>query len=113
MAKLEFLASGKFKQKGDQPRKVRSLRLTDQCWEQLGQIAESQLSTRADLIEDIVKNKLIVNSVPELKEDNQGNIKEIISGLIETLYRSNELEINSKVKACTKRAFEKLLKYLS
>ncbi len=113
MAKLEFLPSGKFKQKGDQPRKVRSLRLTDQCWEQLGEISETQSLTRADLIEEIVKNKSIVRYLLEEEEDDNRTLMELLPVIIEGLYESNELNITSKDKAASKRAFQKLLEYLS
>jgi predicted DNA-binding ribbon-helix-helix protein len=113
MAKLEFLASGKFKQKGDQPRYVRSVRLTDSCWDYLGNVAEIHDLTRADLLEQMTENKLVFKHI----FDQHGNENEKaithITFLIESLYQENELEIPSKDKASTKRAFQKLLEYLS
>lgn len=47
-------ASGKFEQKGDQMRGVRSIRLTDTAWMVLGQVAGSRGLTRADLLESMV-----------------------------------------------------------
>lgn len=43
---------GLFTQIGDEQRKVRSLRLTDSTWDTLGQIAEENEASRADLIEE-------------------------------------------------------------
>lgn len=43
--------AGKFASKSDEHREVRSLRCTDATWQKLGELAESQGITRADLIE--------------------------------------------------------------
>lgn len=42
---------GKFELKGDAPRHVRSIRLTDATWENLGEVAAKDGITRADLLE--------------------------------------------------------------
>lgn len=47
---------GKFAQKNDEYRSVRSLRLTDSTWEALGSAAQSQGITRADLLELLVRS---------------------------------------------------------
>jgi hypothetical protein len=44
---------GTFIQKGDEPRAVRSIRLTDSTWQKMGDLADTQGITRADLIEDL------------------------------------------------------------
>ena len=44
--------SGKFAPKSDEPRSVRTMRLTDTAWIKLGEIADSRGITRADLIEE-------------------------------------------------------------
>jgi hypothetical protein len=46
---------GKFRPKGEEPREVRSLRLTDTCWEALGAAADAHGWTRADLLEDLAR----------------------------------------------------------
>jgi phage shock protein A len=43
-----------FAPKSSQIREVRSLRLTDKTWEDLGKLAAEQEMTRADLIEEIL-----------------------------------------------------------
>jgi predicted DNA-binding ribbon-helix-helix protein len=45
--------NGKFQNKSDQPREVRSIRATDQTWIKLGDCAESRSITRADLLEEL------------------------------------------------------------
>lgn len=47
---------GKFAQKNDEYRSVRSVRLTDSTWEALGSAAQSQGITRADLLELLVRS---------------------------------------------------------
>ena len=47
---------GRFISKSDDYRKVRSMRVTDEIWEKFGDIALQQGITRADLLEEIVKN---------------------------------------------------------
>jgi hypothetical protein len=43
--------NGKFVQKSQEPRSVKSIRVTDSAWETLGHIADQQCITRGDLIE--------------------------------------------------------------
>ena len=51
MAKQERSKAGKFTSKSDEDREVRSLRCTAATWQKLGELAELQGITRADLIE--------------------------------------------------------------
>lgn len=46
---------GKFRLKNSDYRQVRSLRLTDSTWKALGDTAESNSLSRADLLENLVK----------------------------------------------------------
>ena len=48
---------GKFVTKGEEPRAVRSLRLSDKTWLAIGEMAESLELTRADLLEQMFKSK--------------------------------------------------------
>lgn len=50
---------GKFALKDDDYRQVRSLRLTDKTWKVLGRTAEGFGMTRADYLEEMVKNNLL------------------------------------------------------
>jgi hypothetical protein len=45
--------NGKFQNKSDQPREVRSIRATDSTWTKLGDYSESRGITRADLLEEL------------------------------------------------------------
>jgi hypothetical protein len=50
---------GKFTLKNEDYRQVRSVRLTDETWKALGIASECLGMTRADYIEEIVKNNLL------------------------------------------------------
>lgn len=56
MAEYKRGQKGRFTQKGEEERKVRSLRLTDSTWNTLGKWADEHNVTRADLIEKWVSN---------------------------------------------------------
>lgn len=56
---------GKFALKNDDYRQVRSLRLTDETWKALGIASECLGMTRADYIEEIVKNNLLPSIIPK------------------------------------------------
>lgn len=56
MAEYKRGEKGQFTQKGEEGRKVRSLRLTDTTWNKLGKWANEHNVTRADLIEKWVRN---------------------------------------------------------
>jgi hypothetical protein len=59
---------GKFALKNDDYRLVRSLRLTDETWKALGIAAECDGLTRADYLEQIVRNHLLPSIT---REENQ------------------------------------------
>jgi len=52
MAKQKRSQGGKFAPKSDEPRSVRTMRLTNTAWAKLGEIADSRGITRADLVEE-------------------------------------------------------------
>ncbi len=56
---------GKFALKNDDYRLVRSLRLTDETWKALGIAAECDGLTRADYLEQIVRNHLLPSNTWE------------------------------------------------
>ena len=47
---------GRFINKSDDYRRVRSIRVTDEIWEKFGEAALKRSITRADLLEEIFKN---------------------------------------------------------
>jgi predicted DNA-binding ribbon-helix-helix protein len=56
---------GRFAAKSEEVRQVRSIRLTDEAWENLGKLAESRSITRADLMEEFTRGNSFDN-LPEV-----------------------------------------------
>ena len=79
---------GRFIFKSDDYRHVRSIRVTDEIWEKFGEMALEWGITRADLLEEIVKNEdlpvdnnRVINLLQEaleLKANSGGAIKKKI-----------------------------------
>jgi chromosome segregation ATPase len=67
---------GKFVQKSNEARQVRSLRVTDSAWSELGNIAEDFSVTRADLIEKLI-NDHVLRDHEALKQENEKLKEEI------------------------------------
>ena len=104
---------GKFTAKGDEPRKVRSFRLTDSTYEAISGMAESLDMSKGDYLEKLNDDGVFTDIDDETSVENiQELFDGVIRGLLEDLYDENELEIGSKDKAPVKRYLEKLLDYL-
>jgi hypothetical protein len=65
LTKMKRDIQGKFALKNDDYRLVRSLRLTDETWKTLGIAAECNGLTRADYLEQIVRD----NTLPSITRD--------------------------------------------
>ena len=101
---------GKFTAKGDEPRKVRSFRLTDSTYEAISDVAESLDMSKGDYLEKLNDDGVFTDSDDETSVENVQEVFDgVIRGLLEDLYDENELEIGSKDKAGVKRYLEKLL----
>ena len=57
---------GQFINKSKDNRQVRSIRVTNEVWVKLGNMATQRSITRADLLEEIVKNDLQVFNVSQV-----------------------------------------------
>lgn len=53
---------GQFANKSDCNRQVRSIRVTDEIWHNFGELATQRSITRADLLEEVVKNSSQLSS---------------------------------------------------
>jgi hypothetical protein len=95
---------GQFAAKSDESREVRSLRCTDATWQKLGELAESQGITRADLIERWVAAPAPLSSATILEQVDEG-ITRVLSD--PTVTR------NGKDRGSVRRALEALREYLS
>ena len=56
---------GKFAPKSEEPRHVRSIRLTDTTWEKIGFAADKRRITRADLVEQMAEDGIFDEVAPE------------------------------------------------
>ena len=85
--------AGKYIQKSDQPRLVRSLRLTDEVWSILGDLADEENITKADLIENIAFNIHVLHD--NLVKENERLKKEItyLEAQIKNLDTPNQLSL--------------------
>jgi hypothetical protein len=100
---------GKFASKSDEPRHVRSIRLTDSTWEVLGAIAIQRGITRADLLEQLVEEGVISLAVTANNSDPRA--KEI-SNLVEQVLADPVVTRNGKDKGAVKRGLEALLRLM-
>ena len=83
---------GQYVRKSDSDRQVRSIRVTDEIWQKFGEMALERSITRADLLEEIVKNddlpfnsNSVVNLLQEalkLKANAGGAIKRKIKEVL-------------------------------
>lgn len=115
MAMRERNDSGQFEPKGDEPRILRSIRLTDTCWEKLGEVATERSISRADILESMVEDGYLDDYQATDEDDIKLSIIEDIQGILEglELHGDNELEINSKDKAAGRRVLTALIEYLT
>ena len=110
--------AGKFVQKSDEIRKVRSIRLTDRAWEYLGESANDRGITRADLVEEYVESgffdikenleSLPQEKVEESEDDDSTRIptKEELEGLMEAALKTLKVGSQSKQYKDAKKAFK-------
>lgn len=52
-------SSGQFQGKSESLRRVRSLRVTDEAWEKMGEVAEDEGMTRADWLERTIRRVML------------------------------------------------------
>lgn len=105
---------GKFANKSESDRQVRSIRATEEVWTKFGEIAESGDLTRADFLERFVKERESLPLIEEIKKREEKEIEERIKELILGLEKNgkNELNIPSKEKAIARRVLSGLINYL-
>jgi hypothetical protein len=115
MQLLERNGSGQFELKGDEPRILRSMRLTDTCWETLGEVASARKVSRSDLIEELVSEGLLSEDYQSELKDAKDEIISEIQDLIQGLEKGgdNELDLDHRDKAPGRRVLTALIDYLS
>lgn len=70
-------ALGWFARKGSSERKIRSIRLTDETWNFLGEKADDNDMTKADFLEAIAAGEIKWNEDDETKSDVDFDIDEV------------------------------------
>lgn len=99
---------GKFAPKSEEPRQVRSIRLTDTTWQKLGFAADKRRITRADLIEQMVENGVFDDEV----QNTQSSLTTLVSEIetaIEEVLSDPTVTRGGKDKGAVKRALQALL----
>ncbi len=99
---------GKFAPKSDEPRDVRSIRLTNTTWEKIGYAADKRRITRADLVEQMAEDG-IFDQEPEVGLSRNQLISEVES-LVEEILKDGTVTRNGKDRGAVKRGLEALLK---
>ncbi len=105
--------SGKFELKGDEPRVLRSIRLTDTCWDGLLEMSESKGCSRSDLLEDWVESGEFESGDVD-SDDVRQELIETIREVRDSLEAGEEhlLEVRSKDLAAGRRVIDALIQYL-
>ena len=99
---------GKFVPKADEPREVRSIRLTNTTWEKLGAAAELKGMTRADLIEQLVEDGLL-DQQSSSKHISLQRMEEAITQILDDQVVTRK----GKDRGSVKRALQALMERLS
>jgi hypothetical protein len=109
MAEQGRTEGGKFASKSDEPRHVRSIRLTNSTWEALGAIAIQRGITRADLLEELVEAGAITSTRSTVTSGQAGSE---IEQLIEQVLADPAVTRGGKDKGAVRRGLEALKKLL-
>ena len=107
MVKQGRSEAGQFAAKSDAHRQVRSIRLTDATWQQLGEVAEARNLTRADLIEQITESGALAQVIPIIGL-SLGQVDDAIAQIL----NDPALTRNGKDRGSLRRALEALRNYL-
>lgn len=97
---------GRFASKSDEPREVRSIRLTDSVWQKLGEIADSRCITRADLIEELAQSIV-------LDQESTGLSLQQVEDEAAQVLNDSAVTRNGKDRGSVRRALEALINRLS
>ena len=104
MAKQKRSVAGKFASKSDESREVHSLRCTNTTWQKLGELAESQGITRADLIEQW--------TTALGKSASNSGLNQVDEGITHVL-NDPTVTRNGKDRGSVRRALEALRNFLA
>jgi macrodomain Ter protein organizer (MatP/YcbG family) len=98
---------GKFAPKSEEPRHVRSIRLTDITWEKIGFAADKRRITRADLIEQMAEDGVFDDEM-QVKPLNAILLQDI-TPVIEEILNDSIVTRGGKDKSAVRRGLQALL----
>ena len=113
LSKLPRNAQGKFTLKANQPRQVRSIRLTAKTWEILGEIAHQRGITRADLIENLITTGVISQESLTDLSITRGKILVEMEQAMNSILDDPKVTRKGKDAGAIRRAFQALQQLLS
>ena len=108
MAKQKRNGCGQFAAKSEAHREVRSIRLTDVTWQQLGEVADAQSLTRADLIEHLTESGALNQASP-----SSGLSLQQVDAAIAQILNDLTVTRQGKDRGSVRRALEALRKALA
>ncbi len=102
---------GKFAPKSDEPRHVRSIRLTDTTWAKVGAAADKRRITRADLIEQMAEDGLFDDQVLE-KGLGRDQVLLEVKAAIKKVLENSVVTRKGKDRGAIRKGLEALLREL-
>lgn len=102
---------GKFAPKSEEPRYVRSIRLTNKTWEKIGYAADKRRITRADLVEQMAEDG-VFDQEPEATQLSCDNAVAKVENAIEEILNDPTVTRSGKDKGAVKRGLLALLSRL-
>lgn len=107
---------GRFLPKDGRPRPVRSLRLTDNCWEALGVAAAARGITRADLLEQMADDDAFdwdqTDNQADDADDYRAELLDELRDLEEDLLDDEDVTRGGKDKGVVRRVLRAILERL-
>lgn len=104
--------SGQFAPKSQKPRYVRSIRLTDETWENIGKIADIRRITRADLIEQMNEDGIFDHLSVSQAQESSSQFLDQVNAIAQILINDSTLTRNGKDRGVVQRTLKALLKCL-
>ena len=97
---------GRFVQKSEEPRQIRSIIVTDSTWKEIGRIAELNKLTRADIIEKIFNRETSKETTS--KQFNLEQIKKAVEEILE----DKDITRNGRDKSAIRKGLQALINKL-
>lgn len=103
---------GKFAPKSETLRHVRSIRLTDETWNNIGKVADQRRITRADLIEQMNEAGIFDDLLMSQAQEDSRQFLDQVNAIAQLLINDPALTRNGKDRGVVQRTLKALLKHL-